>query len=61
MTKISLLLKSKTFYTLVLMLAFNLFSVYGSKLSPELNTLVNVVLTALAGYFKVTPSQNYQA
>lgn len=45
------LFRSRTFYTLVLMFAFDAVSVYGNLLSPNTFALVNLILTSVASYF----------
>jgi hypothetical protein len=47
-------LHSKTVWTIILLVAYNILAAYGSALSPQLNVLVNAVLGALAAYFRVT-------
>ena len=54
MNKLLVALQSKTVWTIVLMVAYNIFAAYGAALSPNLNVLVNAVLGALAAYFRVT-------
>jgi hypothetical protein len=54
-------MSSRTFWTLVVMCVYNILNVYGHYLSPSLSDLVNIVLSAVAGYFKISPSQNYNS
>lgn len=53
------LLKSRTFWTLVVMFAYNGFAAISSQLSPDLTLIVNFVLGSFATYFHISPSQNY--
>ena len=57
--KLLLALHSRTVGVLVIMCLYNVLALYGHGLSPQLNVLVNVVLGAVATYFKVTPGQLY--
>ena len=57
MTKIMLALKSRTFWTVVVMLIVNL--IPHLPVSQPLKDLINSILTLLAVYFHVNPSQNY--
>lgn len=59
MNTLKLLIKSRTVWTLVFMLAFNLFAVFKPELDPKLVGIVDAVFTTLAAYFKLNPSQNY--
>ena len=59
MNKVMLALKSRTFWTLVFMFAFNAIEVVSPNLSPETRTLVNGVMGLLAVFFHVNPSQQY--
>ena len=45
------LLRSKTFWTLILMFVGDFIAVYGNLLSTEQIGLVNLVLTSVASYF----------
>lgn len=58
-SKLLLALHSRTVGVLVIMCLYNVLALYGNALSPSLNVLVNVVLGAVATYFKVNPNQNY--
>jgi hypothetical protein len=59
MKQLLLILKSRTIWTLVFMFVFNGFAAISGQLDPQVVTLINVLLTTLAGYFKLTPSQSY--
>ena len=61
MNKFQLALKSRTFWTLIVMFLYNVINVYGAHMSPSLSSLVNLVLGALATYFKLNPSSNYNS
>ena len=61
MTKLITILKSRTNWTLVIMFAFNVLNAFGHYLPADLTTLINGILTSLAVYFKINPSQNYNA
>lgn len=56
MNKFVLALHSRTVWTLIIMVAYNILTVYGKTLSPDMNTLVNLVLGGVATYFRVNPS-----
>lgn len=55
-SKFLVALHSRTVWTIVLMVAYNVMSAFGQTLSPDLNVLVNAVLGALAAYFRVNPA-----
>lgn len=59
MNSISMLLKSKTFWTLVAIFCFNGFQAIEPSLDPSVQTIVNAVLMLLASYFHINPSQSY--
>jgi hypothetical protein len=59
MTKVFLFLKSRTFLTILAMVAFNLLQAYRPIVAVQYQALVDVLMTMLAGYYKVNPSQNY--
>lgn len=59
MNKFTQLFKSRTFWTLAVMVAYNILNVYGHLLSPSLSDLVNLILGALVSYFHVNPSAVY--
>lgn len=61
MNKLVLALKSRTFLTIVVLVAFNIAGAVSPFLSPDVKNFVNVVLGAVAVLFHVNPSQNYQA
>jgi hypothetical protein len=52
-------LKSRTVWTIVLMVATNVVSMLVGVVPPEVLTLINTILGALAVYFKISPSQKY--
>lgn len=45
------LLRSRTFWTLIVMFVGDAVSVYGGLLSPDLLSLFNLILTGVASYF----------
>ena len=59
MNKIKMALKSRTFLTIVIMVAFNIMEVISPNLSPETRNAVNGILGLVATYFHVNPSQPY--
>jgi hypothetical protein len=59
MSKFALALRSRTFWTVVVMLVFNL--IPHLPVDQSVKDLVNGILTLLAAYFHVNPSQNYNA
>ncbi len=54
-----MLVNSRTFYVLLVMILLMVFQTYGHFLPADAYVLVNLILTALASYYKVNPSQNY--
>jgi hypothetical protein len=59
MKQLLLILKSRTVQTLVFMFVFNGFAAISGQLDPQVVTIVNALLTTVAGYFKLNPSQSY--
>lgn len=59
MNKFTQMFSSRTFWTLVVMVIYNILNVYGHLLSPSLSDLVNLILGALVTYFHLNPSQVY--
>ena len=59
MYKIGQALKSRTFWTLVLMFIINGISGVREQINPGWLTTIDSVLGILAAYFHVNPSQNY--
>ena len=57
--KILLALKSRTFWTLVMMFIINGISGIRESINPTALTLIDTVLTVVATYLHVNPSQNY--
>ena len=57
MSKLALVYNSRTFWTIVVMLVFNL--IPQLPIDQSIKDLVNGVLSLLATYFHVNPSQNY--
>lgn len=53
-------LKSRTVQVLILMLVVNLVEVYAKLIPGELLMGLNVILTTLAGYYRVNPKQVYE-
>ena len=52
--------KSRTIWTLVIMFLINGVNGLTGMVNNDIITIINVVLTALAGYFKLNPSQSYK-
>lgn len=52
-------LYSRTVWTLVFMVVTNVVASLTGVVSEDVLVLVNTVLAALAGYFKLSPSQKY--
>ena len=52
-------IRSRTVWTLVFIVITNVVNSLTGVLSPDLLVLVNTILVALAGYFKLVPSQKY--
>lgn len=61
LNSLMLLLKSRTFWTLVATALFNILtqSVTMLQLDPTTAVVVNTILLALASYFHINPSQSY--
>ena len=59
MYKIGQALKSRTFWTLVVMFIINGISGIRENINPGWLTTIDSVLGILAAYFHVNPSQNY--
>jgi hypothetical protein len=59
MTKVFLFLKSRTFLTILAMVAFNLLQAYRPLIGVQYQAIVDLLMTALAGYYKTNPSQDY--
>lgn len=59
MSKFDQMFQSRTFWTLAVMVVYNILNVYGNFLSPSLSSLINLILGALVTYFKLNPSQTY--
>lgn len=59
MEKLLKLMKSRTFWTIVFMFVFNGYQAVAGFFTPEVNVVVNGVLSLLATYFKISPSQRY--
>lgn len=53
------MLKSRTVWTVLVMMAVTQVQVLQPFMSVELFALVQSILSALAVYFRVTPKQNY--
>lgn len=59
MDKFNKMFFSRTFWTLVLMFAFGGLQALEGIVTPDLYILIQGLLTALATYFKLNPSQKY--
>jgi hypothetical protein len=57
MSKLALVYNSRTFWTIVVMLVFNL--IPQLPIDQAIKDLVNGILSLLATYFHVNPSQTY--
>ena len=57
MNKVMLALKSRTFWTVIVMLVFNL--IPHLPVDQSVKDLVNSILTLLVAYFHLNPSQDY--
>ena len=55
MNKITQALQSRTFWTVVLLAALNTVPQLEGQFDESTLDIVNVLLTALAGYFRVSP------
>ena len=61
MLKIAQALKSRTFWTLVVLFIINGINGIHNQIPPALLTIVDVAMTMLATYFHVNPSQSYSS
>lgn len=61
MKKISLALKSRTVWTILALFVLNGLPAVTELLPVTLLPIANLILTVLAMYFKVNPSQNYKS
>lgn len=59
MNKISLALKSRTFWTVALVVLINTVNANSSLMGPHTLDIVNTILGLLITYFHVNPSQVY--
>lgn len=59
METIKRILRSRTMWTLVFTFAFNGWNAINGAFDPQTTLVVNAVLSTLAGYFKLNPSQKY--
>jgi len=59
MLKIAQALKSRTFWTLVALFIINGITGIRENINPSALTLIDTVLTVVATYLHVNPSQNY--
>jgi hypothetical protein len=60
MNKLALAVRSRTFWTVVLLVAMNTIPQLKGLVSQQVLDGINTVLGLLAAYFHVNPSQNYQ-
>jgi hypothetical protein len=58
-TKFGQLITSRTFWTAVVMLVFNL--IPQLPIDQALKDLINTIFVALITYFKLNPTQNYNS
>lgn len=61
MNKLVQILKSRTFWTLVVLFVINGVDGIRESIPSNIGTLVDLVLGVLATYFHVNPSQQYKA
>lgn len=59
MNKILLILGSRTFWTVAILVLINSVKANENLISPETLQGINAILGILAVYFKVNPSQDY--
>jgi len=59
MEKFTQSLRSRTTWTVIAMFLINGFTAVQGEISPDLQIVVNAVLSAVAVYFKINPSQEY--
>jgi regulator of PEP synthase PpsR (kinase-PPPase family) len=59
MNKVSLALKSKTFWTIVIAIVVNTINANQQFIPMNVLDIVNPILGLMATYFHVNPSQNY--
>ena len=60
METLKLIAKSRTFWTLAFSFAYNVYNAFAGTFTPEQSLLINALLTTLATYFKISPSQTYK-
>lgn len=53
------LLKSRTFWTLVVMFVVNGYAAISKQVPANVDVIANVLLSMLASYFHTNPSQTY--
>lgn len=59
MNKISLALKSKTFWTIAVAIVVNTINANNQFIPTNVLDILNPILGLMASYFHVNPSQNY--
>lgn len=53
------LLKSRTFWTLVVMFVVNGYAAVSKNVPANVDVIINLVLTSAGAYFHTNPSQQY--
>lgn len=53
------LIKSRTIWTLLFLIAFNVFNETSDLLPEAYATIINVVLATIAGYFRINQKQQF--
>ena len=53
------LLKSRTILVLLFLVAYNVFEETSDILPASVSAIINVALTALAGYYRINPKQKF--
>ena len=53
------LIKSRTIWTLLFLIAFNVFNETSNLIPEAYATIISVVLATIAGYFRINPKQQF--
>ena len=59
MEELKQILKSRTLLTLLFLIAFNVFEETSGLITEPYNTIINVTLLTIAGYFRINPKQKF--
>lgn len=59
MEELKQILKSRTLLTLLFLISFNVFEATSGLITEPYNTIINVTLLTIAGYFRINPKQKF--